>query len=285
MIIFMGIENCPYEKAKAVIIPFGYEHTTTYLKGTSGGPRAILEASAQLELYDIETDSQPYLNGIHTMETTADNSIPPENAVKLVEEIISRIVMDNKFPVLLGGEHTITIGAVSAVKKKFPDLSVLQIDAHADLRDQYEGSRYSHACVMKRVSEIVPFAGVGIRSVGPEELDDYHRFRAQGRIITSGGFKKLDDYQGVVDILGDNVYITVDVDGLDPSVMPGVGTPEPDGLTFSGVMNLINAVAETKKIVGFDMVELRPLKDEARSEFTAAKMIYKTLAYIFRING
>ena len=279
---FLGIEQTPYDKARVVVIPYGYERTVSYLKGTAQGPKAIIEASSQVELYDIEFDSEPHLVGIHTLVEPEQKAIPPEDALKQVYEMVGQVIGDGKLPVLLGGEHSISQAGIRACFEKFPDLSVLQIDAHADLRESYEDSKYSHASAMRRVSEMVPYVGVGIRSVGPEESREFKLRRASGGIFTRDDFITLKYSKPIVDKLSHNVYITIDADGFDPSVIPGVGTPEPGGLSYDDVDRLLRDAVASRNVVGFDFVELRPIAGEVRSEFTAAKVIYKTIARIFR---
>ncbi len=278
----MGIEQPDYEKAQAVILPIGYEDTASYLKGTIDAPASIIEASRQLETYDIETDSEPYTVGIYTSKPLSLKAISPEEAIGQIYTETRNILKAGKLPVLLGGEHSLTLGAVKACSEEYPDLSVLQIDAHADLRDSYEDTEYSHACVMKRISEVVPYVGVGIRSAASEESETFKLKRKAGEIITIEDFKQLKKFKPVIEKLSGNVYITIDADGFDPSVIPGVGTPEPDGLTFDAVNRLLGEVITAKSIVGFDFMELRPIQGDVRSQFTAAKIIYKILAKIFR---
>ncbi|MBD3233566.1 MAG: agmatinase [candidate division Zixibacteria bacterium] len=280
---FLGIKQPDYKTAQAVILPIGYEETASYLKGTIDAPTSIIEASYQLELYDIETDSQPHLEGIYTAPPISLRAISPEEAIKRTYTETQSVLKASKLPVLIGGEHSLSLGAVKAGVEVYSDLSVLQIDAHADLRDSYEGTEYSHACVMKRVSEMVPYIGVGIRSVAPDESEIFKRKRKAKEIFTVADFRQLENFEAIVEKLSDNVYITIDADGFDPSLIPGVGTPEPDGLTFDELNRMLGEVIATKNIVGFDFMELRPMKGDVRSEFTAAKIVYKVLAKIFRI--
>jgi len=282
---FLDIKQPPYEDSRAVIIPFGYEKAVSYLMGTSRGPGAIMEASSQLELYDIQTDSEPHLMGIHTLSETEIEGLSPEKAQDFIYDAVQKTLNDGKLPVLLGGEHSISAGSVRACKEKFPDLTVLQIDAHADLRDSYEGSKYSHACAMSRIAESAPYVGVGIRSVGTEELDAFKKKRTAGEIITVDDFRRLNNFKSIIDKLTENIYITIDADGYDPSIIPGVGTPEPGGLTYQETDNLLSEVITNRNVVGFDFMELRPITGEVRSEFTAAKIIYKIIARIFRKNN
>ncbi len=258
-----------YKTAKFAVVPVPYEKTTSYGKGTSKGPSAILKASEQIEDYDIELDREPYRAGISVTR--------PIKAVKAIKGEISRILDDKKIPVMLGGEHSITPFAVGACAEKFRDLSVLQFDAHADLRDEYRGSKYSHACVMRRVLEICPAVQVGIRSMDASEA----KFAKESGQISKIHFaEKLELAEIVTSQLSKNVYITFDVDALDPSIMPSTGTPEPGGLDYYEVLDVFRAVAREKNIVGFDVVELAPIRGLNHPDFTAAKLIYKLMGYL-----
>ena len=248
------------------------------MKGADKGPLALIGASRALELYDIETDSEVYSHGIHTCPPL-ETASPPEEMVRQVEGRVSELLEADKFVVTLGGEHSVSIGAIKAHSSKFKDLCVLQLDAHLDLRDEYEGSRYNHACVMARVKEICPVVQAGIRSMCADEktgLDRENVFFAKDIIGKDGWMDKA------ADRLSDNVYVTVDLDVFDPSVMPSTGTPEPAGLTWSQVAGLLNTVSRRKKIAGFDVVELCPSTANKAPDFMAAKLVYKFLSYIFK---
>ncbi|MDX9905726.1 MAG: agmatinase [Bacteroidales bacterium] len=277
---FGGIpaELSGYEVSPIVILPVPFDATSTWIKGADRGPDAILEASANMELYDIETDSEVYLKGIFTAEPVIEERSPENLAVK-VRQAVGKFLDDGKFIVTLGGEHSVTIGAVQAFAEKFPGLHVLQIDAHTDLRPEYEGSRFNHACVMARVRELCPIVQVGIRSMDVVEKP----FVDKGRIfyakdIAGSGDNWIDK---VIELLGDQVYITIDLDGFDPSVLPATGTPEPGGLSYYEVLHLVRELIHNRKVVGFDVVELCPIVDNKASDFLASKLIYQMLSYQF----
>jgi len=276
-------EDSLYEKARAVIFPIPLERTTTYEHGTRNGPAAILAASRNMELYDEELELETYKDigiatapPIDTMDGTLD---------EVITEIFTaqcEFLEDGKFPVALGGEHSLTPPLVAAVAKKYKNLSVLQIDAHADLRDEYQGNPNSHACAMRRVVEICPAVQVGIRSLSVEEAEIAPKLKTSiywAKDIARAPLKNW--VPKVVADLSANVYLTVDLDGFDPSIVPATGTPEPGGLDWYQVISLIQAVASHKKIVGMDVVELLPQPGDHASDFLAAKLIYKTLGYVF----
>lgn len=276
---FLGYQ-CGHEGARAFVLPIPYEETTTYLKGTRYGPGAIIEASQQVELYDEEFLSEPYLQGIHTLDAFVPAVSEPGQSVRSIEERARSLVSRERTLVSLGGEHTITIGLVRAHKRLYPHLSVLQIDAHTDLRQSYEGSPYSHACVMYHVSGECRTVQVGIRAMSAEEVGIVRRRKT--RIFPA---REIHGHTGwihdAVESLSDQVYLTIDLDGLDPSLVPSVGTPEPGGLGWYETLALVRILAREKIIVGFDVVELRPQKDAPASDFLAARLAYKVLGYIF----
>jgi agmatinase len=231
-----------------------------------------------MELYDIETDSQVYLEGIFTDEAVRGD-LAPAAMVQAVRQRVQQHLANNKFPVVVGWEHSVSIGAVQAFAERYPGLSVLQLDAHSDLRDEYEGSKYNHACVMARVRELCPIVQVGIRSMDISEkpaLVEDRVFFAE-KIYGRAGW--IDE---VAARLTEQVYITIDVDAFDPSIMPATGTPEPGGLLWYDVLALVRTVCRRKAVVGFDVVELCPVKTSWASDFLAAKLIYKILSYRFR---
>jgi agmatinase len=267
-----------YENSPVVILPVPFDATSTWIKGADRGPGAILEASANMELYDIETDSEVYLKGIHTAEPVIEESSPERLAVK-VHAVVKKFLDDDKFVVTLGGEHSVTIGAVQAYAEKYPGLCVLQIDAHTDLRQEYEGSRYNHACVMARVKELCPIVQVGIRSMDIVEKPYLTRDRIFYASEIVGSHENWIDK--VLGKLDEQVYITIDLDGFDPSIVPATGTPEPGGLSYYDVINLVKKLVNTRKVVGFDVVELCPIPDNKASDFLASKLIYQILSYQF----
>jgi agmatinase len=277
---FGGIyPECSLRDAKFVVIPVPYDLTSTYQSGSRRGPAAIIEASTNMELYDEELKKETYLAGIHTTLPVAIDARGPKNMVNIVRKKISRIVKLNKIPVMLGGEHSITLGAVQAVIEKYPELTVLQFDAHADLRDTYQGSPYSHACVARRISEICPLVQVGIRSMSKEEGE----FLPQSKVKSySADFvlEKKNWAETVCKDLRGDVFITIDLDVFDPSIMPATGTPEPGGIYWKDILHLLKLVSASCNIRGFDVVELAPLPGVVAPDFMAAKLIYRTMGYI-----
>jgi len=266
------------DTAKIVIVPVPYDGTSTYMKGADKGPEAIIRASGNMELYDIETDSQVYLHGIFT-DDPVDDGPEPQRMVKAVERRVSGHLANDKFVVVIGGEHSVSVGAVQAHAKEYPGMTVVQLDAHSDLRSEYEGSKYNHACVMARVKEICPIVQVGIRSMDISEkpaMDRERVFFAED--IHSG----TADVRSIMGMLTDQVYITIDLDVFDPSIMPSTGTPEPGGLLWYDVLDLLKGVCRRSTVVGFDVVELCPVETNWGPDFMAAKLIYKLLSYRFR---
>ncbi len=266
-----------YDTSKIVITPVPYDETSTWGKGADQGPEAIIEASANMELYDIETGSQVFELGIHTDSPIVEKD---ENLIfKEIENRISEHIHNKKFPILLGGEHSISIGSIKAHAKKNNNLSVLQLDAHADLRDSYLGSKNNHGCIMARVQEICPAVQVGIRSMSEEEKEK----ASKNKIFFAKDIHNQKEWiQEAVNALSENVYITIDLDVFDPAIMPSTGTPEPGGLLWYDVLSLLKQVAASKNIVGFDVVELCPNPQNKAPDFLAAKLIYKLLSYIFK---
>ena len=263
--------------AAAALLPVPYDATASWLKGASGGPAAILEASQYVEVWDVETGSEPWRQGIATLSPVEVDG-GPEDLAAAVDNRVAEILDRGQLPVVLGGEHSVSIGAVQAAAARFPGLSVLQIDAHADTRDRYYGSAYNHACVMARVRELCPIVQVGVRSADTEEVAGLEPDRV------FWAHKIVRDRTGTwiaraVELLTDKVYVTIDVDGFDPSIVPATGTPEPGGLDWYQVTGLLAAVAGGCRVVGFDVVELLP--GHPPSAFTAAKLIYRFLAEIF----
>jgi agmatinase len=279
---FLGIrENCSWQEARAVVLPVPLELTTTYMKGAAKGPGALLKASHQVELYDDELHTETYRQGIATLPSLKINTGNAGRAVDRIEKEVSIILNEKEKLVLIGGEHTITVGAVRAYKKRFPSLSVLHLDAHADLRESYKGSPYNHACVMSRIKTVCPFVSVGIRSLCIEEAErirsesipvfDIHTIRKNPNWLNDSILR-----------LEDPVYITLDLDVLDPSVMPSVGTPEPGGLFWSELTGYLKEVFKRKQIVGFDLVELSAQFEKEYGAFTAAKLLYRMIGYWFQ---
>lgn len=267
-----------YENSKAVVLPFPYEKTTCYVKGTEKGPAAIIKASGEMELFD-EENGNVYEFGICTLNELKVDKESGE-MVEIGCKTIKNLLKDDKFVVALGGEHSIAIGIVKAFKEKFKDLSVLQIDAHADLKEDFEGSKYNHACTMKRIIELCPIVPVGIRSLSYEENEFIKEnklklFWAKGIVGSDNWFDEA------ISKLSKNVYITIDLDAFDPSIMPSVGTPEPGGLGYYQALRFLKRVCEKRNVVGFDVVELCPNEKDISSDFTAARIVYKLIGYKF----
>jgi len=274
---FGGLEDefASLETARAVIVPAPYDFSTTYQGGTRWGPRAILAASQNMEIWDDELGAT-YRHGIHTLPELEPTALGPEAMAKRVEQAVGWVLDRKKLPVMLGGEHSLTAGAVRAAHTRFPKLSVLQLDAHGDMRNEYLESRYSHACVMRRVREWVPASSVGIRSMCEEERE--HLDAHPAPIWSTRQFRALKgDWRPILDSLTDDVYVTFDLDALDPSILPGTGTPEPGGLDWYEAVDLLAAVAKRSRIVGFDVVELAPLPGHVASDFLAARLTYRMI--------
>jgi len=264
-----------YEKAKFVIIPVPYDGTSTWGKGADKGPSAILEASTNMELFDIESDSEPYRKGIFTDKPVTENA-SPEKMVKAVEKVTSKHIKNKKITVLLGGEHSVSIGAIKA-HANTEKISILQLDAHSDMRDEYLGSKNSHACIMARAKETCPVVQVGIRSMDTSEKKNINKKRVFFAHKIHG---KTDWIKKAVSLLTNKVYLTIDLDVFDPSILPSTGTPEPGGLGWYEVLELIKEVTKKKKIVGFDIVELAPNPNEKASDFLAAKLAYYIMSLV-----
>ena len=265
------------ERARAAVLPVPYDFSTTYQGGARLGPRAILEASRNMELWDEEAGAT-YRAGIHTLPEVEPTAAGPEAMVGRVERAVGWILDQGRLPVVLGGEHSLTAGAVRAARQRFRGLSVLQLDAHADMRDRYLDSPFSHACVMRRVREMCPAASVGIRSMSEEEADHLRRHPAPMWSVRQ--LRALrGDFRPVLDALSDEVYVTFDLDALDPSVLPATGTPEPGGLEWYEAVDLLKAVATRARIIGIDVVELAPIAGQVASDFLAARLTYRLIGF------
>ena len=275
---FGGAEvDYDYAGSGIIIVPVPYDGTSTWMKGSDKGPEAIMEASVNLEFYDVETGTEVHKKGIHTIAPVSEN-ISPDALVNAVYQKISHLLKEKKFPVIVGGNHTVSIGAVKAFSESFDDFSVLQLDAHSDLRQEYEGSRFNHACAMARCREYAPFVQVGIRSMSAEELP----YADKERIFYAHDlYYKKELYRKAAEKLSGNVYVTIDLDVFDPSLMPSTGTPEPGGPDYFELMHFLRDVAAKRNIVGFDVVELCPSPGNKYPDFVAAKVIYQLLSYIF----
>ncbi len=284
---FLGLEDSEseYARSRFAVLPIPYDGTASFLAGTRHGPRAIITASQHVETYDDELGGEFISGGIATLDPMTPNADGPEAMHHDILEAAGKIVADDKFLLALGGEHSITSGLVRAVKSKHSDLSVLQIDAHADLRESYQGSQYSHASVMRRIHDMnVPFVGVGIRSYSAEEASFMEG--AAIRPITASDCRASEDWiDRAMDRLTGHVYVTLDIDAFDPACAPGTGTPEPGGLDWYQVTALLRAVAERKNIVAADIVEVLPLPGQVITEFLAARLAYKIISYVHSAEG
>lgn len=260
-----------------IVVPVPYDETSTWMKGADKGPDAILEASVNLEFYDIETASEVHLKGINTIEPVLEKETPGK-LVNTVHDKILSLLTAGKFPVLIGGNHSVSIGAIKAFSEYFDNFSVLQLDAHSDMRQEYEGSEFNHACVMARAREYASIVQVGIRSMSAEEVPYVERERI---FFSHELYYDKSLYGKAIDKLSDNVYITIDLDVFDPSIMPSTGTPEPGGPEYFELVHFLRDVIKSTNVVGFDIVELCPSKTNKSPDFIAAKIIYQLLSYKF----
>jgi len=278
--VFAGLEppHSDLKPAKVVILPVPYDGTAEWQSGTRHGPQSIIDASQYLELYDLELDCEIYQVGIHTLPEVEPVVSSPEDMVNRVYRIAGGLINQGKFVVMLGGEHSLTLGAVRAFKEAFPGLCVLQLDAHADLRDEYLGTRYGHACVMRRIQELCPITQVGIRSLSREERQFITRSKLpvfyMPELTEDKNFEKQ-----MLASLGGDVYVTIDADVLDPSIMPAVGTPEPGGLGWQQLLEIIKTVAAHKRVVGFDLMEFCPREGSYPYAYLLAKLAYRFIGY------
>lgn len=276
-------DDADFDRASAAIIPVPYDGTVSYRSGARDGPQAIIEASRYLELYEPDLDLEPAQWGIATLPALEPDVSGPEANIARVEEVVGALTDAGKLPVMLGGEHSLTLGAIRALAQRHPGLSVLQLDAHADMRDSYQGSRYSHACVMRRVREIVGDGSVvqtGIRSISSEEMQHIRNADVTGvHLYTPGQYNDPAAIDELLKGLGETVYVTVDLDALDPSIMPAVGTPEPGGLSWQETLSILQAVAQRSRIIGFDVMELAPNEGPTHAAYTAARLTYKLMGY------
>lgn len=277
-------EYSSFKKSKVAIMQVPYDKTTTYIHGTSEGPSAIIDASKYMELYDDEVNQETFKVGIHTMEPLDVGNLSSESMVEKVYSSTLELLKAGKFPVMLGGEHSVSVGAVKAFKEVYPNISVLHLDAHYDMRNELFGSKLNHGCVARRISEMCPIVQVGTRSMSKEEKDFLSSKEAEGKVKSIGVYDILDTpmwKDKATNSLTDNVYISIDLDVFDPALVPAVGTPEPGGLGWYEVLDLLRDVSKDRKVVGFDVVELCPIKGQIASDFFASKLIYRLLGYIF----
>lgn len=267
------------------VLPVPYDLTASYVSGMRGGPRAIIEASTHMELYDHELGCEPYLAGIETLPYMESTTLGPGEMIKRVREGTEWILEANRVPVILGGEHSITLGMVQALLDVYPNMSVLHLDAHADMRDTYQDSPFNHACVARRISERCPIVQVGIRSLCSEEAQFLKSETKKGKKASVRTFYAEEILGGiswdkVVSSLSEEICITVDLDFFDPSIMSATGTPEPGGLGWYDALNVLRAAISKRRVVGFDVVELCPIPGLVAPDFMAAKLVYKMMGYI-----
>lgn len=279
---FGGSDNdcSTYEKSRVVIVPVPYGKTVSYKRGTEKGPAAILKASEYMELFDEELGKETYRIGIHATEELGVRDLSPEDMISQVEKKVSGIIRDSKFPVIIGGEHTVSIGAVKALLNSNKDLTVLYLDAHYDLRDSLHGSGLSHGCTARRLSEMCRVILVGARSLSKEEKN----FLPNPNVTIFNAYDILDMpnwREKIKDAVSDNIYISIDLDVFDPSIMPAVGTPEPGGFGWYEILDLLRYITQYKNVLGADIVELCPIEGITASDFMAAKLIYRLLGYNF----
>ncbi|MCK9274152.1 MAG: agmatinase [Syntrophales bacterium] len=271
--LYSSFDDCVF-----AVLPVPYDLTSTYQAGSRKGPSAILEASANMELYDEELKTETYRSGIHTLMPLEIDARGPREMIDRVKRATAELLKHDKVPVVLGGEHTVTIGAVEAMKEFYPGISVLHLDAHADMRDSYQQTRYSHACVARRLHEICPVVQAGIRSMSSEEA---HFLELEN--ICSMSPEEMTSPDVIKMIMGElttEIYVSVDLDVFDPSVMPSTGTPEPGGVQWKDVIRLIREVSNHRIIRGFDIVELCPIPGFAAPDFMAAKLTYRMMGYV-----
>ncbi len=287
----LGDENSGAERSAVYVLPLPLEMTTSYVGGTKRGPAAIVEASQQVELYDFEFDCDAALRyGVYTLPALYPTLESPQAAFQSITAAVKALLpmIGDRLLVTLGGEHSLTPGVVAAFAKRYPDLIVVQIDAHSDLRDSYEGTAYSHACAMRRTLDYAPVLGFGIRSTSSEEIV-FVRQTDRVQIVRADQMRAdlqrayLKDLRDRIN--GRPVYLTIDVDGLDPGLIRATGTPEPGGIDWYECLALIKTAADSGRIVALDCVELSPMPGDQASAFTAAKLIYKAINYVMRQRG
>ncbi len=276
-----GLEEQDYDSAKVVVLPIPYDSTSTYKAGSREGPRAIIEASRSMELYNEELGEVTSDKvGIFTLEELAPDFNSPEGTVNRIAKEVGLILDDKKLPVLLGGEHTIAVGGVRAISKKYREFSVLHMDAHADSRDEFFSTKYCHACVMARIRETCGSCySVGIRSIDKESAK-----RHANEMLYMKDMKNMDTKKIVDKILKntkENLYITIDLDVLDTGEMPATGTPEPGGMRYDQLLAVLKGVLKERKLVGADINELNPIPGMVAPNVLAAKLVYNIIGYAF----
>ncbi len=272
-------EGFTAERDEIAVIPVPYDRTSSWVKGADKGPAAIIDASAYVEWYDIQTRTQIHEHGIATRDPILCDK-GPEVLAEMVQQAVGRELDAGVFPVMLGGEHSVSIGAIRAAAERHDDITVLQIDAHGDTRESYQGSDHNHACVMARAREVASIVQVGIRALAPEEAETID----ESRVVFAHEILRAHDdawIERTLLKLGKKVYVTIDLDAFDPSIIPATGTPEPGGLHWVHVDKLLRGVADKCHVVGFDVVELCPMEGQHASAFTAAKLVTRFLSEIF----
>ena len=276
---FLGFKKQNPKKSKVWILPVPFEATVFNLGGTKEGPKAIIDASRNIEFFDEDLKKDISKIGIFTLPFLSLTKNSPKEAVFQIQKATEKILENKKFPVILGGEHTLTLGVVLALKKFFKnDFSILQFDAHSDLRDEFEGTKYHHATFARRIVEDlkIKVCQVGIRAISKEEFEF---IKKENRVKVF--YKRNYEKKEILDFLSKKVYLTIDLDALDPSIMPAVGTPEPEGLFFENILEIVKEIAKEKEILGFDVVELSPIPGFFAPNYLAAKLISKILGIIF----
>lgn len=273
-------EYAQYSSSKVVILPVPYDETSTWQKGADKGPEAFLEASENMELYDIETDSEVYREGVYLAQPILEKA-SPEQMVEAVYKATKEHLLNNKLVTVIGGEHSVAIGAIRAYNEQFANLTVLQLDAHADLREEYEGSTCNHACALYEANQTANLIQLGIRSMDSSEK----AVMKKEHVFFAHNFREDPNWQeGAISLMTENVYVTIDLDAFDPAIVPATGTPEPGGLHWDETLQFLKKVFQEKNVVGFDIVELCPNVIEKSSDFLMAKLYYKLLSYKYMIS-
>jgi agmatinase len=265
--------------AAAAVVPVPYDRTSTWKKGADRAPLAILQASHHVEWYDLATGAESCRRGVATLAPVVCDE-GPEALADLLDPLVGGLVETGTLPIVLGGDHSVSIGAIRGAARVVPGLSVLQIDAHADTRESYQGSRFNHACVMARAREICPIVQVGLRAVDVDEVAKLDPERVVWGHRINGPGAEPGWVERAIAGLTDDVYVTIDLDGFDPAFVPATGTPEPGGLDWHQATGLLDQVARRRRVVGFDVVELLPTPGQWASEFFAAKLVYRFLSYV-----
>lgn len=277
---FMGVDN-DYEKARIVFLPVPYDGTTSYQTGARYGPHALIEASRQVETYDEELKADFTRLGLYTAEEIEPNLSGPEATLDRVSQAVTQVIEDRKMPFVIGGEHSLTAGALKALRKAHPKATVLHLDAHPDMRPEYEGTPFNHGCVMRRALDMgFRIVQAGIRAVSAEDADTWKKFGKNAKTFL---MREKDSWTpaDIVKDLGSEVYVTLDIDVLDSGIMPSTGTPEPGGFSWTEILRLLRKVAQERNIVGMDLMELAPIPGMRAPDYLAAKLAYKMTGYAF----